>query len=68
MTAFTEKQLADLEVAISQGVLKVKYTDKEVTYRSIDEMMRLRYVMRRALGLISSASTRIYYEHDKDLS
>lgn len=46
---FTQAQLDALTEAISQGVKSVKYSDKEVVYASIDEMMRLREQMRTEL-------------------
>ena len=50
-TAFTAENLLALESAIVEGVRRVKYTDKEVEYRSIDEMFRIRDLMRGKLGL-----------------
>lgn len=43
---FTQAQLDALTEAISQGVKSVKYSDKEVVYASIDDMLRLREQMR----------------------
>lgn len=48
--AFTEENLLALEKAIVEGVRRVKYTDKEVEYRSIDELMRIRNLIREKLG------------------
>lgn len=62
--AFTQAQLDALEEAISQGVLVVKYKDREVRYRSLDEMQRLRETIRRELGL-SAPSVRLYAKHSK---
>ena len=47
----TEADLATLEKAIASGVLVVKYTDKEIRYRSIDDMIKARDFTRRKLGL-----------------
>lgn len=63
---FTTEALAILEAAIARGVRKVKYTDKEVTYHSLSEMMSLRNLMRRELGL-SGKTTRLYAKHSKGL-
>lgn len=49
--AFTLEQHDALEGAIAQGALKVKYGDKEVTYRSLDEMVRILNLMKTQLGL-----------------
>lgn len=67
-TTFTIEQLKALEDAIAQGALTVSYNGKSVTYRSLDEMMRIRELMRKALGLASGKAGRIYLSHDKKLS
>lgn len=59
MTGFTEAGLSALEKAIAEGVLKVKYQDKEVTYRSLDEMLTLRGVMRAELGIGCRSNRRV---------
>lgn len=38
-----------LNAAIAEGVMKVKYGDKEVEYRSIDDMLRLQGLMEACL-------------------
>lgn len=43
--AFTQTQLDQLDSAIAQGVLTVEYSDKKVTYRSFNEMMKTRALM-----------------------
>ena len=64
---FTDAQLKSLEAAIATGALMVRYADKTVTYRSLDEMLKVREIMRKALGYVSGQSGRIYLEHDKGL-
>jgi len=49
--AYTLEQVAALEAAIAEGALTVKYADKQVTYRSLDEMLRILGIMRGDLGL-----------------
>lgn len=39
--AWTAAQIAALEAAIATGALTVRYADRTVTYRSLDEMLRL---------------------------
>lgn len=56
---FTPAMLCSLEAAIAQGAMKVKYSDKEVTYRSLDEMLRVRDLMRKELGIVGSKNLRI---------
>lgn len=56
--AFTTEQLTALENAIAEGVKRVKYQDKEVEYRSLEEMITLRDAMRRELGIVTAKSNR----------
>ena len=71
---FTLEKLTALECAIAEGALRVKYSDKEIEYRSLNEMMKIRDIMKRALGLCKGkkkmglfGGTRIQVETDKDL-
>lgn len=50
--AFTQAQLDSIEEAIASGSLTVRYADKMRTYRSLDELFRIRDVIRSALGLV----------------
>jgi len=63
---FSKEDLQALEKAIAQGVLEVKYTDKTITYRSLDEMLRIRELRRRCLGL-NPVCSRIKVETSKGL-
>lgn len=47
--AFTQDQLTALDEAIALGSLTVKYADKEVTYRSLNEMLTIRDLIQRSL-------------------
>lgn len=47
--AYTTAQLQALEDAIATGELVVKYDGKEVTYRSIDELIKARDFVRGQL-------------------
>jgi hypothetical protein len=55
---FTREQLDILEAAIAQGALDVNYGDKRVTYRSLNEMLRTRDLMKKELGLAGSSGAR----------
>ena len=66
-TGFTRADLVALEKAIAQGTRRVKYTDKEIEYRSLREMLATRDVMRRELG-ITGSSARLLAEFDKGLN
>ncbi len=73
--AFSQERLDSLEAAIAEGALKVKYSDKEIEYRSLKDMMKIRDIMRRELGLGKCTTgrkglfggVRIEAEYDKDL-
>lgn len=65
--AWTQAQLDALETAIASGSLRVKFADKDVTYRSLDEMMRIRDTIRASLGTVSNQPQRIKSEYDRGL-
>lgn len=50
--AWTQAQLTALEKSIAKGVREVEYRDKVITYRSLDEMFKLRNEMRKDLGIV----------------
>lgn len=51
--AWTQEQYDKLQEAIGQGALLVKYGDKEVRYRSLDEMIRILNMMGVSLGIVT---------------
>jgi hypothetical protein len=65
--AFTQAQLDALDEAIASGTLRVKYADKEVTYRSLAEMMQLRDFMARKLGQKEEGASRVYLTTSKGM-
>lgn len=74
-SGFTFEDLTALEKAIAEGVRRVKYSDKEIEYRSIEEMMKARALMRDALGVKKRCGkkglfggTRIVAQHSKGLT
>lgn len=70
-TPFTFEALQALESAILQGVQVVKYTDKEIQYRSLDEMLRIRDLLRKKLNMAGAGEpglfggTKVVARHDK---
>lgn len=50
MANFTQEQLDAICAAYAEGVLTVKYADKEVTYRSLTDMERIINKIKEALG------------------
>lgn len=73
--AFTQESLNALEHAIVEGAKSVRYSDKEIEYRSLDEMLKIRDIVKREIGTKKCSSNRkglfggarIRAEYDKDL-
>lgn len=63
---YTPEMLAALEKAIATGTRDVYYGDKRVSYRSLEEMLRIRDIMRAELGLISNGGRKLA-THSKGL-
>ena len=70
MSTFTKAQYDTLVEAIAQGALEVKYGDKEVVYRSLADMLKVKEIMATDLGLNGTAPQdrgRRYASHSKGL-
>lgn len=65
--AFTQENLDTLNEAIATGARSVRYGDKQVDYKTLDEMLRARAIMQQELGLITPASKKFYSHHNKGL-
>lgn len=52
---YTIEQYDALCNAIAEGVRQVQYSDKMVTYRSLDEMIRIKNEMQTDLGIGNNA-------------
>lgn len=63
--AWTLQQYEALQAAIADGALTVKYADKTVTYRSLDEMIRILNMIAGALGLGTATPRRTYASFSK---
>lgn len=61
---FTAAHLQAVEEAITGGYLKVRYDDKEVTYRSMGELLKARELIRSRLG--QGTATRRYVSVRRD--
>jgi hypothetical protein len=62
---WVQAQLDAIEGAIAAGVTSVSYEGKTSTFRSLDEMLRVRNIIMRALGLAPSASATVTVSHDR---
>jgi hypothetical protein len=58
--AWTQEDLTTLDAAIASGAMRVKYKDREVTYRSQAEMLQARSMIRRELGLDAGNGRRVF--------
>ncbi len=63
--AFTLAQLDAIEAGIAAGVTSVSYEGKSSTFRTLDEMLRVRDIIRRALGLAPMTSATVLVAHDR---
>ena len=66
-TSWTQQHLDDLEAAIAEGALEVRYQDRTVVYRSLNDMLKTRDLIRQALGHVDRKGTRILTKFDKGL-
>lgn len=52
--AYTQADLDALDKAIKSGALRVRTADRDVTYRSLEEMMKIRNQMLEELDLVQN--------------
>lgn len=62
---WTTKDIATLKNAIAKGVRTVKYQDKEITYNSLDDMIRALRLIENALGTGGGRGGRLFAETNK---
>lgn len=63
--AFTQGQLDAIENAIASGATRVSYQGRSVEYGSLDNLMRVRDIIRRDLGLTPAKSATVVVAHDR---
>lgn len=56
---FSQADLDALNSALAKGIKEVRYRDKTLVYRSLDEMLQLRVLMRRCLNLDCKTSKKL---------
>jgi hypothetical protein len=54
---WTQQQLEAIEVAIASGELTVRFGDRTVTYRSMDELLQARAVIKESLAAEAGTAT-----------
>jgi hypothetical protein len=65
--AFTQQQYSDLVGAIAEGVLQVRFSDgRQISYRSLGEMMNLKTLMEEDLGVSGAGRRRHYASFRRD--
>jgi hypothetical protein len=62
--AFTQNQLSNLENAIASGTRSVSFEGKSTTFGSLDEMLRVRSIIMRSLGMLGTDNTYVM-SHDR---
>lgn len=55
--AWTQAQLDAVETAIASGELTVRFGDRTVTYRSVEELLQTRAVIKETLAAESGTTT-----------
>jgi hypothetical protein len=63
---FTQQQYEDLVAAIAEGVTTVASNGRQVQYRSLSEMMKLKAVMEEELGVSGAGRRRHYASFRRD--
>lgn len=64
---FTEANLQAINMAIATGSREVWFGDKRVAYRSLDEMIRIRDLIKENLGMKEQNTNRIFARFNKGL-
>jgi hypothetical protein len=64
--AFTQQQYDDLVAAIAEGVTTVSSNGRQVAYRNLTDMLKLKAVMEQSLGLNGGGRVRKYIVHRRD--
>lgn len=65
--AWTQDDLDAIEKAIKTGARSVAYTDRRVEYRDLAEMIQIRDMIRKDLGLVNVTGGRILASYSKGL-
>ncbi len=68
MSLFSQAGLDAIEEAIGGGFLEVEYDNKKIRYRTLDELLRVRNLIRQRLGEAVSAPARVQFKYSRDVS
>jgi hypothetical protein len=58
--SFTPKHLEAVEAAIARGEKTVRYTDRTVEYRTVDELLKAREEIRTSLASSGKPRSRVF--------
>jgi hypothetical protein len=64
--AFTQQQYEDLVAAIAEGVTSVSSNGRQVSYRNLGDMLKLRDQMAQELGIAGAGRVRKYMSFQRD--
>ena len=64
--AFTQQQYDDLVAAIAEGVTTVSSNGRQVSYRNLTDMLKLKSVMEEELGVTGAGRQRKYISFQRD--
>jgi hypothetical protein len=67
MADFSQAELDALNAAIASGERVVQYQDRKVEYPNLDDMLKLRDMIRNDLGLNAAKITRKYASTSKGM-
>ncbi len=65
--AWTASDLEEIEKAIKTGTLRVKYSDREVQYRSLEEMLKIRDLIAKDVNDSAAVPLRKFAQFSKGL-
>jgi hypothetical protein len=64
--AFTQQQYEDLVAAIAEGVSSVSSNGRQVAYRNLTDMLKLKSQMEEELGITGAGRRRQYVSFRRD--
>ena len=64
---FTEDDLKRINAAIASGAMKVEYNDRVVHFKSTNDLLKQRELIRRCLGKVKVGGNRILCKVSKGL-
>jgi len=59
--AWTTADLEAIEASIKNGTSRVRYADREITYRDLDELLKLRNLIQAELGVVANGGIGHHY-------